>query len=71
MSKSNSQVTLAVIQNDISYIKQEVHDIKVMVQEQYVTKAEFEPIKKIVYGLVSIILIAVVGAIVSLVISKP
>ena len=38
--------------------------------DTYVTKIEFSPVKKIVYGLITIILIAVVGAIVSLVIKR-
>ena len=64
----SDKIQLAVIQNDITYIKQEVSEIKRLVQEHYVTKSEFEPIKKIVYGLVSLILIAVVGAILALII---
>ena len=62
---------VAVIANDISYIKDEVKEIKEIVQEQYVTKSEFDPIKKIVYGLVTLVLTAVVIAIMSLVLRKP
>lgn len=36
---------------------------------QYVTKAEFCPVRQVVYGLVSLILIGVVGAVIGLVIS--
>jgi len=67
---STDQVKLAVIQNDLSYIKKEIGEIKGLVQEQYVTKNEFEPIKKIVYGMIGLILIAVVGALLALVIKK-
>jgi hypothetical protein len=66
----NQLVKLAVIQNDISYIKKEVDDIKVLVSEQYVTKSEFEPIKRIVYGMVSVILMAVVAAVLAIIIRK-
>ena len=38
------------------------------VSSNYVSKEEFEPIKKIVYGLVGLILVAVVGALMALVV---
>ena len=61
----------AVVANDITYIKSEMTDIKVIMEKmdnKYLTRREFEPVKTIVYGLVAIILIAVVGALVALVI---
>jgi len=61
-------VVLAVIQTDISYIKKEVDEIKNLVQEKYVTKEEFIPIKNIVYGMVGLILVGVFGALLALVI---
>lgn len=64
------QTRLAVMANDISYIKTDVAEIKSTVQHQYVTKDEFTPVRNIVYGLVTIILIAVTGAIVSLVLKR-
>jgi len=38
--------------------------------EKYVSKLEFEPIQRIVYGMVAIILVAVLGALVALVVMK-
>lgn len=38
---------------------------------KYVTKDSFDPVKKIVYGLVGLILTAVAGAIISLAVIKP
>jgi hypothetical protein len=64
----NDKIKLAVIANDISYIKTELKDISDKLEEQYVTKSEFDPIKRIVYGMVSLILIAVVVALLALVI---
>lgn len=58
---------LAVIAKDIEYIKRDVVEIKTNVKSQYVHKAEFEPIKKIVYGLVGIILSGVILAVLSFV----
>lgn len=65
---NRDQVKLAVIQNDLTYIKEKLNAVDNKVSSHYVSKDEFEPIKKIVYGLVSLILIAVVGALVALVV---
>lgn len=65
---NRDDIKLAVIQNDLTYIKEKMTAIDNKVSSGYVSKEEFEPIKKIVYGVVSLILIAVVGAVVALVI---
>lgn len=58
---------IGVIMNDLQYIKRDISEIKHKLESNYVTKEEFDPIKRIVYGMVSIILVAVVTAIVALV----
>lgn len=65
---NRDDVTLAVIQNDLTYIKEKLNAVDTKVSTHYVSKEEFEPIKKIVYGVVSLILVAVVGALVALVV---
>ena len=55
------------IQADLDYIKRDIGEIKERLNRQYVTQDQFDPIKRIVYGLVSIVLTAVVVAIVALV----
>jgi thiosulfate reductase cytochrome b subunit len=70
-SEDTSEKTqLAVMANDLGYIKGAVLEIKTRLEKEYVTKEEFNPVKKIAYGVVGVILIAVVGAIVKLVIAK-
>ena len=64
------EVKLAVIQNDLTYIKEKLNAVDNKVSSHYVSKEEFEPIKKIVYGMVSLILVAVVGALVTLVVGR-
>lgn len=66
----SDEVSLAVIANDIAYIKKDIADIKDTVSKNYITREEFDPIKKVVYGLVSLILIGVVGALMALIINK-
>lgn len=65
---SSDEVKFAVMQNDLTYIKKQLEAVDAKVSGSYVSKEEFEPIKKIVYGLVSLILVAVVGAVLALVI---
>ena len=72
MADQSDETKLAVIQTDLTYIKEKLNAVDNKVSSHYVSKEEFEPIKKIVYGLVSLILIAVVGALVALVVgAKP
>lgn len=61
------EVKLAVMQNDIQYIKETLNSVDSKVSNNYVTKSEFEPVRKVVYGLVAVIMLAFVGAVVSLV----
>jgi len=61
----------AAVGVDIKYIKAEITEIKQKLDCQYVTQMEFKPVKTIVYGLVSLILTGVVGALLALVIVKP
>lgn len=68
MAEPTDSTKLAVLETNMVYIKEKLDDIDKKVSSGYVTKEEFEPIKKIVYGVVSLILVAVVGAIVALVV---
>lgn len=61
---------VAVILSKVEYIEADVKSVKGKLEEDYVTQDQFEPVKKVVYGLVSIILVAVVVALVALVVVK-
>lgn len=67
---SSMQTKIAVMANDITYLKDTVRHIDEQVSDNYVTKAEFNPVQKLVYGVVTLILIAVIGAVISLVIKQ-
>jgi len=69
-NKNQNNIQLAVMANDVGYIKEKVKSIETQIASNYVTKEEFDPIKRIVYGMVTIILVAFVGAIVALVVKK-
>lgn len=67
----NSLITeLAVMGNQLDTIESNVNDIKKKLESEYVTRDQFEPVRNIVYGMVSVILLAVVGALVALVVAK-
>jgi hypothetical protein len=58
----------AVMMIKLDYIIAEVADIKKNIKECYVTKIEFDPVKKVVFGLVALILTGVIGAVITLVV---
>jgi hypothetical protein len=68
MPEQSDETKLAIMQTDLTYIKEKLNAVDTKVSSNYVSKEEFEPIRKIVYGVVSLILIAVVGALVALVV---
>ena len=70
MTKPTEKTDIAVIKSNMLDIKEDVRDIKEKLEKNYVTQDQFEPVKKIVYGLVGLILVAVVGALIGLVITK-
>lgn len=58
------------ISTHIFYIRKDLDEIKEsmkVLKSDFVTKIEFEPIKKIVWGLVTAVGLAVVGAIMTLI----
>lgn len=68
MAKQSEETRMALMAQDLSYVKNAVDKIDLKVSSSYVSKEEFDPIKKIVYGMVSLILIGVLGAALSIVI---
>lgn len=65
--KENSGLIIG-LRKDFEYLKERVDDIYHNLHEGYVKKEEFTPVRNLVYGLVSIILMGVVGALIGLVI---
>ena len=63
-------VQLAKLENSMEYIKHSVEDIVHKLEKNYVTQDQFEPIKRLVYGVVTLVLVAVVGAIMALIIKR-
>lgn len=73
MSPTKSQkedTQIAVMANDISYIKKSIDDMNSRLDRHYVTKDEFDPIKKLVYGMVALVLSGIVTAVMTIVVKK-
>lgn len=64
MSEGGVAASIKYIQRDIALINDKLDD-------KYVTKDEFRPVRNVVYGMVGIILTAVILALVYLVIHRP
>ncbi len=62
-----SETKMALVEQKLDYVKEKVDKIDENVSTHYVSREEFEPIKKLTYGLVGLILASVVGALISLV----
>jgi hypothetical protein len=60
-ARANAEKVLLFSQT-MEYIQKDISEIKTKLDNKYVSKEEFATVKSIVYGLVSLILIAVVGA---------
>ena len=54
-------VDIAGMAKDVSYLRLDVTEIKQRLEADYVTQDQFAPVQKIVYGMVTTILLAVVG----------
>jgi len=71
MATRNTDIEL--VKQDMIYLKKGIDDIKCelkLIKGEKVSKDEFEPVKKLVYGFTSLILVAVVTALIALVINK-
>ena len=71
LNNTNLMKQINDIREDIGEIRINIaglpDKIKEAIEEKYVSKDSFEPIKKITYGLVGAILLGVIGAVLALV----
>ena len=65
--RKGEHTQIALMAQDVRYMreamadmKQDISDLKNELEGRYVTKESFEPIQKLIYGLVGVILIAVI-----------
>ena len=65
-----NETQLAVIVEKVNNIEHKVTNIENKLERDYVTQDQFQPVRNIVYGLVGLILLSVVGALLTLILSK-
>ena len=71
LTAAAAMASTSAMATDIKYIQRDIGEIKLNIKElseRYVTKDEFEPVKKIVYGLISVLGLATIAALLRLVI---
>jgi len=59
--------TTATQAKDLSYMKERLDHLDKKISEKYVTRDQFEPIKRFVYGLITFCLLAIAGAVTALI----
>ena len=59
---NKDELNIAVIKNDVSYIRDDVSAIKAVLQTNYVTKDQFQPVKKIAYGAITFLVAIIITA---------
>ncbi len=75
---SKLETQMAVILNEIEHIGSEITEIKENMRTieasnkaELVRREEFEPVQKVVYAMISLLLTMIIGAIVTIVIKNP
>jgi len=68
MTEGKQQELLARIDERTERLQEDFQSLRQEIVASYVTRAEFDPVKKIVYGMVSLIMISVGAAIIALVV---
>jgi hypothetical protein len=63
-------VKLNYIAKAVEEMKNQITELRDHLEEKYVSRAEFDPVKKIVFGGVGFVLVAVLGALVALIVKK-
>lgn len=61
------KTNVTIMKSDVGYIQKDVLQIKKELGNKYVTHTEMKPIKDIVYGMIGLILVAVVGAVMTII----
>jgi len=62
------EVFLGRLDERMKNVEKTLQAINLQLETTYVKQAEFQPVRNIVYGLVALVMVAVVGALITLVI---
>lgn len=70
MTDKSLETKIELALDQLERVREDIKALESKIDAQYVTRYEFDPIKKIVYGMVTLVLTGVIGAILTLVIRK-
>ena len=71
MTKTNKdQIDIAVINAKLDNLTCSIDDIKKKLEADYVTRAEFMPISRGFYGLISVVGVIIIGAVLAIIIKR-
>lgn len=74
MSKTTTNeqrdIDIALIRQSTENIEKRVDSIDLKLEKNYVTQDQFDPIRRLVYGLVGLILVGVVTAVLALILQR-
>jgi len=69
-TEQSMETQIAVAIEQIGGVRKDINALSEKIDNNYVTKSEFEPVQKIVYGLVGMMLVTVVSALLLLVVKQ-
>jgi len=67
MMAETTETTIAVLCEKVDSLKEDMSIIKKKLDNKYITKEQFEPVRNVVYGLVGLLCTGVVVAIIRMV----
>jgi len=59
---------VATLIERVAAVQEDVKEIKTSLKDEYVCNSEFAPVRNVVYSFIGVILLAVIGALVTLVV---
>lgn len=69
-NNNRQEISDALIKQDLEYIARSVNKIEKKLEDDYVTKTEFDPIQRLVYGMVGLVMVTVLGALLAMVVIR-
>ena len=67
---SQTAILIARIDERTALLLKDIEEIRQRLEKNYVSQDEFKPVKALVYGLVTTVLLTVIGAVLTIVIRK-
>ena len=70
MSTENIETKMEVALEQLVRVREDLKELNNKIDNNYITRIEFEPVRNIVYGLVSLLLTGVIGGLLMMVIKQ-